>query len=446
MGPVRFRTRLAGGWMLAWSLAVLTIAGVGGLPGFGQTPESVSLASPFPSRVIQRGDLKITLGEIRVVMRGPMFPNLAQVGPRAILLTAHRAEEGGSVVSIRSDDLGETWRPYEPGIARGAGMNTLRLRDGRVLSLMYDTKPIDGKPGYRSTTRWESLDQWKTVRGPLGDGTLYLPTDEFKPANHQWFHGNTIEMPDGGLLAVMQGIDKEGSGIYPFHVFMSRSTDGGKTWAFLSRVASLGNIDDPQGMTKKGWRLHGPCEPCIAHLGDGRLVCVARLINDDEDAVMGKPTETYRDLSYTISGDGLYPGTAMPANKFLSPGPRSAPLVIAFSSDTGKTWTRPKPMPEACGCFPRMAKSEGVVALSYGAISYPRWGNCVSFSTDGGKTWTTEINFAPFLTTGYTDILTIGPRKFLCVFDCTPPQPWTAHAAHWVGVLDVEVERIPRAE
>ena len=62
------------------------------------------------------------------------------------------------------------------------------------------------------------------------------------------------------------------------------------------------------------------------------------------------------------------------------------------------------------------------------------------------RKWTDEINFAPFLTTGYTDILPIGPRKFLCVFDCTPPQPWKAHAAHWVGVLDVEVERTPRAQ
>ena len=150
-------------------------------------------------------------------------------------------------------------------------MNTVRLRNGRVFSLMYDTKPIADKPGYRSTTRWESDDEWKTLRGPLTDGDVYLPPDEFNAANIQWFHGNTIEMPDGVLLAAMQGIDKEGSGIYPFHTFVSRSEDGGKTWTFLARVASLGNIDDPDGLTKKGWRLHGPCEHSLVHLGDGRF-------------------------------------------------------------------------------------------------------------------------------------------------------------------------------
>lgn len=422
--------------MVAWIGFVLAAWG-----GCAEAADAqmVELVSPYPAKTVHRGDLEVTLGEIRVVMRGPMFPSLARVGPDSLIVTAHRAEEGGPVTSIRSDDLGATWRPFTPGVPRGAGMNTLLLSDGRVVALMYDTAPLPDRPGLRSTLRWESDDQWRTIRGPLADGTLFLPPDEFKAANHQWFHGNTIEMPDGSLLAVMQGIDKHGSGIYPFHVFASQSTDGGKTWTFLSRIASLDNIHDPEGLTKKGWRLHGPCEPCVVRLGERRLMCVARLINDDADAIIAPATETYRDLSYTVSGDGIHPGTLIPADRFVTPAARSAPLVAAFSSDNGCSWTQPEPMREACGCFPRMAASEGVVALTYGGLGYPRWGNCISFSTDGGKTWTKEINFAPFLTTGYTDILPIGPRRFLCVFDCTPPQPWTAHTAHWVGVLDVEV-------
>ena len=96
-------------------------------------------------------------------------------------------------------------------------------------------------------------------------------------------------------------------------------------------------------------------------------------------------------------------------------------------------------MGQARGCFPRMAISDGLLALTYGGVAYPRWGNCVIFCTDKGKTWTEEINFAPFLTTGYTDILASGPKTFLCVFDCTPPQPWKGHAAHWVGAVDITV-------
>ena len=89
--------------------------------------------------------------------------------------------------------------------------------------------------------------------------------------------------------------------------------------------------------------------------------------------------------------------------------------------------------------MPRMSLSGGVLALTYGALAFPRWGNCIAFSTDGGKTWSEPINFGPYLTTGYPAIAEIGPRKFLCVFDCAPPQPWLNHAAHWVGVVDIGV-------
>lgn len=96
-------------------------------------------------------------------------------------------------------------------------------------------------------------------------------------------------------------------------------------------------------------------------------------------------------------------------------------------------------MKQARGCFPRMAFDGEVLALTYGGLAYPRWGNCITFSTDGGASWTEEMNFAPFFTTGYTDIVTLAPGKFLAVFDATPPQPWTNHAAHWVGAVDIEV-------
>ncbi|MBN2292964.1 MAG: exo-alpha-sialidase [Pirellulales bacterium] len=414
-----------------------------------QAPPSGMLRSPYPQRIIQRGNLKITLGEIRMVMRGPMFPLLARVSDMSIMITAARAEEQGQVRSIRSDDLGRTWRSYEPRVARGAALNTIRLADGRVLSIYYDTKPIAERPGYRSTTRWLSEDGWKTMQGPLTDGTVYLPPDEFKIANSQWFHGNTIQLPGGELLSAMQGVDKDGSGIYPFHTFVARSADNGKTWLFLSRIASLGNIDDPQRRTKQGWHLHGPCEHTLAYLGGNRLISVARIVNDDRTSPMSEASDTYRDLSYTIPGSGIHPDSRYPADKFYTPGPRSAPLVISYSQDLGKTWSRPKPMREACGCAPRSAvskisskdgKQTDVIALSYGALAFPRWGNCIKFSTDGGHIWTDEINYAPFFSTGYTDILQLTPGKFLCTFDCTPPQPWTAHATHWVGVLDIEVE------
>ena len=271
------------------TIAAACLAAAAG-DAFAQS-ENTAVRSPFPPRVERRGDLEIRIGEIRVVMRGPMFPSLADLGDGILMITAQKAEEGGDVVSIRSEDGGNTWRPYEPGIPRGAGMNTLRLKDGRILSLMYDTKPLAGKPGYYSTTRWESDDQWKTVRGPMTDGTLFLPPEDFDPAKVQWFHGNTIQLPGGELLSAMQGLEKGAEGFYPFHTFVSQSTDGGKTWEFLSRVASISNLDDPDGKTRRGWKLHGPCEHNLLHLGDGRLLCVARLVNDDRAPLTAAPQQ-----------------------------------------------------------------------------------------------------------------------------------------------------------
>lgn len=392
------------------------------------------LQSPFAPQVHQRGDLNVRVGATRVVMRGPMFPGLARFGDGSIMLYAQAEKEGGPLTAIRSRDSGETWRSCDVAID-GMGLNTLQLKDGPVLSTHYDTKPIDGEPGWRATKRWESQDNWNTVQGPIEDGRLYLPPDAFDPAMKQWFHGNTVEMPNGDLLAAMQGTYDPNR----FRTFISKSIDRGKTWRFLSHVAALENLDDPEGAARTGWTLWGPCEPNLVHLGGGSLVCVMRLVNDDAHPLMAEPAETYHDLSYTLAGSGIYPGTRFPADAYYTPGPPSAPTVIAFSADAGATWTPARPTSPARGCFPRMASSAGLLALTYGGLAYPRWGNCITFSTDGGRIWTDEVNLGPFFTTGYTDILALGPRTFLVVFDCTPPQPWANHAAHWVGAVNVEV-------
>jgi hypothetical protein len=131
--------------------------------------------------------------------------------------------------------------------------------------------------------------------------------------------------------------------------------------------------------------------------------------------------------------------STLPADKYVTLGPPSVPLVIAYSDDEGETWTRSTPMRVARGCRPRLTISDGILALTFGALAFPRWGNCLIVSSDGGGTWTDSVNIGPYLTTGYSDVVATGPRAFLCAFDCAPPQPWLNHAAHWVGVVDVEV-------
>jgi len=387
--------------------------------------------------------LKITLGEIRILMRGPMFPNnVVRFADNSIILTASKAEEGGVTTSLRSVDGGNTWKPFKSELTENAGPNAIQLRDGMALTVSIDASPIADKPGWYQTTRWESINNGKTARGPLKDGLLFLPPAKFDGAKVQWFHGNIIEMPNGDLLAAMQGVEKSDQQSYPFRSYLSKSSNRGKTWEYVSLIASLDTVQDPEGLTQKGWVLHGPCEPNMVHLGKGKLVCVIRLVNDDLNPLIGPAQDVYHDLSYTLPGNDIHPSSLkLPADKYYSLGPPTVPLIISYSSDGGETWSRAVPMQQARGCFPRMALSEGILALTYGGLAYPRWGNCISFSLDGGKTWSEEINFGPFFTTGYTDIIETGSGKFLCVFDCTPPQPWTNYAAHWVGAVDIKVEK-----
>ncbi len=418
---------------------VTTMAGISGSASAAETNASSPSSSdasegPFKEWEVRRGTLHIRLGKIRVLMQGPMFPILARLGGDTVVLAAQAVEEGGPLAAIRSEDLGHTWRTV-PQEVNGMGLNTIRLRNGLCLSTHYETAAVEGKPGLRTTKRWESDDNWKTVRGPLTDGTLQLPAGEFAADRPKWFHGNTLELADGRLIAALQDFYTPKS----FRTFIASSEDRGTTWQFVSHVGDLDAVDDPEGITRRGWTLWGPCEPNLVQVDKDRFVCVMRLVNDDVNPLLSAPADTYHDLTCAIPGSGIHPGTKYPAGKYFSPGPPSVPIVIAYSQDGCKTWSRPKPMREARGCFPRMAASDGIIAMTYGGLAYPRWGNCLTCSADGGHTWCPEINFAPFFTTGYTDILPIGPRKFLCVFDSTPPQPWTNHAAHWVGALDIEV-------
>src|SRR5829696_2122482 len=125
--------------------------------------------SPFPGRVERRGPLTVTVGEIRVVMRGPMFPTLARFPDGSLVITASAGEEHGPTTSIRSTDRGDTWKPFRSDLTERAGCNTIEMRDGTTVALSVYTKPIADEPGWYRTTRWESDDRGLTVRGPLED-------------------------------------------------------------------------------------------------------------------------------------------------------------------------------------------------------------------------------------------------------------------------------------
>ncbi len=358
-----------------------------------------------------------------------------------ILVSAGSSVAGAK--TIRSEDRGYSWRPQSLVIAH---LNTLELNDGRMLVIEYNPKAIDDRPGYYRGKRWISKDQGRTLDEVAEGATLHLPADKFDPKGVYWFHGNLIQLPNKQLLTVMQGKELV-EGKSTWQCFLVRSRDLGENWEYVSIIADHSGLAPIRAkLEENGWQLHGAVEPTLASLGDGQLLCLTRTTNDESkipDSQYGPPSDSYHDLNYTISGDGIHPTMSkLPADKFYTPGPPNAPLIVMRSRDDGLHWTPPVPMRQARGCFPRTARSEdGILALTYGGLGTPRWGNCISFSTDGGRNWTDEINFGPFLTTGYTGLVCTGPGKFVAFFDCTPPQPWTNDHAWWIGAVDIEVKK-----
>lgn len=407
------------------------------------TPSAIAPQSPFPGRTERRGNWLITLSNTRVVLRGSMFPMLVKHRDGGITLNGALNEEHSPRIAIRSDDISHTWRRSPIDLPECAGGNFFDLPDGRTISLWYHTTPIANEPGWYTTTRWESRDDVRTLSPAISDGRVFLPPEHFDPARPQWFHGNVVTLSDGRLLAVLTSVERSEHAFYPFCVFVAESTDGGKIWKYVSHVASLSTIDGLTPSMTAGWRLHGPCEPNIVHLGNDELLCVMRLVNDDLTPPLSEPSDSYHDLSCTVPAEGIHPDQSPTrAGCFYSLSQPSVPLIVSRSNDGGRTWSRATPMTQARGCFPRLARTDsGLLALTYGGLAFPRWGNCIAFSDDNGATWTDEINFAPFLSTGYTDIIALSSNEFLCTFDCTPPQPWKDHVAHWIGVVNIRIER-----
>jgi hypothetical protein len=408
---------------------------------------SVAIAQegPFASQTYERGELKVTVGAPRMILRGPMFPWAMLLDDGSIIVISSSVEEGGPPAYVRSTDRGETWRPFVP--PPGYCIPNVQLADGTALNCASAPPPIADRPGYYQTARYESKD--RGLSATFTSGTLYMPPDVCSPKKPHQFHGNTIRTARGELLSVMQGMETQPApgwpegGETPFKCYLVKSADDGHTWNYVSHVASLRDLEGATATAlKTGWRTWGPCEANIVELTDGQLVCAMRTLNDDLQPLIGEATDTYRDLFQTLRGADIYKGSLnLPDDKYYSLSPPTTPVLLCYSNDNGDHWTKPIATREARGCMPQFAYDGEVLALSSGALHYPRWGNGIVFSLDGGRTWTDLINYAPVFTSGYGALLSISPGHFLAIFDYAAPQPWKEHTAHWVGAVDIRVER-----
>lgn len=268
-----------------------------------------------------------------------------------------------------STDRGRTWLRPEGG---GLGGGCPALEDGRVLALDYSLLPIDGRPGWYSSTLRSSCDGGRTVRREPAQVHVPLAKAARGHSQHQGplCTGSFVQRDDGSLLALMMGWFVGDDALCPYgrgrpysRTYVCESSDGGRSWSYLATVGS-GEIGS-----------EGYNEGAIEKLPNGEIVAVLR-------------TGNMTDLTW-----------------------QDNPVMVSRSSDGGRSWKKPW-RTGVNGAFPDVALlSGGMLALSTG-----RPGAYVLFSADNGDTWQdlTLVDAAEY--SGYTALIETRPGELLVAF------------------------------
>lgn len=251
-------------------------------------------------------------------------------------------------------------------------------------------------PGMYQFKILRSTDNLKTILEETA--SLYIPEagkikTTTEPLAGLFFFGpgNIVEMPDGRLIASMYGSFEEDQispndtqskreSLYKLRSFVIESKDEGLNWRYLSTVARP-EEEDPIG--------EGFNESSILLLDNDELLCVMRT--------------------------GHY-----------------SPLYSAWSSDGGRTWSKPVYTGLDRGCAPNLLKlSDGRIVLAYGqrwpaGELLPRFDEYVypgrglvklAISPDGtGREWVdTTIGWEKG--SCYTTIIETEPNILFCLAD-----------------------------
>lgn len=270
--------------------------------------------------------------------------------------------------SYISKDNGYTWSKSDVGF----GYIVCRLGNGNIMSFSGHIKPLDeGRFAVRTNIYNNQLKQIDSF-----NAIINLP--QFRPGiAHKYYDAplpmrSLIELKDGSLLCSMYGRfdgDDEpwrwNTGdprAKKMRMFVIKSEDKGRSWSYLSTVGI-----DTEGITMEGFD-----ESVVGYIPDGRLMALMR------------------------SGDNAHSGWE---DNFI---------YSSFSSDDGKSWSKPKSIgvqgvaPDFC------VMADGTIACSYG-----RPGVKLIFSTDNGNTWGNSVSIDSERYRGYTAICEVAADTLL---------------------------------
>ncbi|MEY5024593.1 MAG: Sialidase precursor, partial [Verrucomicrobiota bacterium] len=240
----------------------------------------------------------------------------------------------------RSTDGGRTWKEQGrmkmewnlTGMVSDGGTSFLRLRDGR-LAVVFN-RHVRGLHGGGTPALAFSSDDgntWTAAKVLLeDDAAFYVMNDRLIQ-----LRSGRLVLPVARKVGADEGDRDEGLAML--------SDDAGATWR-LSRGSA--ELDAPRGMA----------EPCVAELGDGRVLMLAR------------------------TGLGS--------------------LHAALSADGGETWSPPEAttLESACSSLTLRTLPDGRLIVFYNHATplkagafFPRTPLCYAVSEDGGKTWSSPV-------------------------------------------------------
>lgn len=303
--------------------------------------------------------LRITRGETVPIREGARFVSMFRFSSGALQAAGKRSTDGG-----------KTWTD-SPGPWVGA----CQLPDGEVISLDYRTHAAAEKGWFTS-----DLTRFDASGAPLPtlQARLYVPElvpfvdDDGSTRDGPWCDHAIIVLKDQSLLAANCGCfasDTTPVSSCPgqfkaskYRGFVTRSTDRGLTWEYLSTVTADATLGS-----------EGCNEMDLIRTPEGDILCI-----------------------YRTGGDRAHP----------------SPLYQSRSKDEGKTWGPPERIADR-GVWPNTClMDDGVLVCTYG-----RPGNWLTFSLDSGRTWLGHFCFYEGGTTSYNSVEQVATGRILVMYD-----------------------------
>ena len=296
---------------------------------------------------------------------------------------------------VRSFDGRKTWQEWKPGAEHGRGPVTegsvVQLRDGRILIFDVHAEHVGNKRF--EAQFFTSKDGLRTLSAPtkysfvLPEADVNGFDDMGQPMSRLYVRRSILELKNGDLLASAYGRFESDTFPAEYHPtmrkmrsFVLRSTDGGRTWSYITTIASAPVEQEGFGEPVFVQLQHGPRA--------GRLICLMR------------------------TG-------------------RENPIYQSESDDEGRTWTPAYPLRwiysrfgrerDIAGTDPDLIEmQDGTLVMSYGhKPDYRDDGNYVAVSVDQGRTWTGVTQISSKMTVAYTGVREVSPGELFVVYTST---------------------------